>query len=156
MKILFNPEHEEFDKTYALEDVAKEEIIMLIKNKNQTQAFAGIAVFIGYHIGKNILWNRNIGAKFFHYTRFLSFPILFFGVGYILFTKSKRQMAEAGVLDYLFMRKRFLRHTDATRSVMQFRVDQLKTKEDGDEAAVQINDLINRRELAEAGSLNKQ
>ena len=64
-------------------------------------------------------------------------------------------MAEAGVLDYLYMRKRFLRHTQQTRAVMQFRVDQLKTKEDGEEAAVKINDLINKRELAEA-SLNKQ
>ena len=64
-------------------------------------------------------------------------------------------MAEAGVLDYLYTRKRFLRHTEQTRAVMQFRVDQLKTKEDGEEAAVKINDLINKRELAEA-SLNKQ
>ena len=65
-------------------------------------------------------------------------------------------MAEAGVLDYLFMRKRFLRHSEHARAVMQFRVDQLKTAEDGEEAAVQIHALINRRELAEAGSLNKQ
>ena len=97
---------------YAFEDVAKEEIILLIKNKNQTRAFAGIVGFIGYQIGKNILWNRGIGAKFFHYTRFLAFPVFFFGIGYILFKKSKEEMAEAGVLDYLFLRKRFLRHTE--------------------------------------------
>ena len=36
LKILFNPEHEEFEKLYANEDVAKEELIMLIKLKNQS------------------------------------------------------------------------------------------------------------------------
>ena len=55
-------------------------------------------------------------------------------------------MSEAGVWDYNRKRQRFKRHSEVARTVMQFRVDCLKTVENGETCAVQINELINSRE----------
>ena len=57
-------------------------------------------------------------------------------------------MNEAGVWDYNRKRQRFKRHTDVARTIMQFKVDCLKTVENGETCAVQINELINSREVA--------
>jgi len=92
--------------------------------------------FVGYHIGKNILWNRGIGSKFFHYTRFLSIPVFLFSLGYFSVTKTKREMDQADVFNYNCKRQRFIRHSDSAKRIMQARVDYMKTMEDGDTCAV--------------------
>lgn len=93
-----------------------------------------------------MLWNRGIGAKFFHYTRFVSIPVFFFAFGYSSYNMARKEMTESGVLDYQIQRTRFKRHSEAAKRIMQARVDYMKTKEDGDRGAVAIDEMVNFRE----------
>ena len=77
MHIIFDPEHEDFNKHYALKVDKNEELVALVQYKIYSHHAYAISTFFAYHIGKFFLWRRDIGSKFFYYTRFLSFPILF-------------------------------------------------------------------------------
>ena len=109
LSILLDPEHEKWNDFYSDEDLPKDEIIELVKYRTSTRQAYCIGGFIGYHIVKNILWNRNIGSKFFHYTRFTSIPIFFFAIGYTTFNKPIKDLKEAGVHEYFEKRNRFLK-----------------------------------------------
>ena len=74
LEILFDPNHGDWLDHYTFEDVQKEELIELIRFKMQTRFGLLTGGLVGFYVARFNLWHRGIGAKFFHYTRFLSIP----------------------------------------------------------------------------------
>ena len=79
---------------------------MGIKLKSASRTGAILASFVVYHAAKFVLWRFGYFAKFFHRTRFLTFPIAGFAIYWNLKT-TMTNMRDAGVLEYNQRRTRF-------------------------------------------------
>ena len=128
--VLFDPRHEKFNETYALEDDMQENIVMGIKLKSASRTGAILTTFVGYHTVKFVLWRFGYFAKFFHRTRFLTFPLVGFGIYYNLKT-TLSNLKEAGVLEYNQKRTRFDRDSKQVEKILRSRLDLAKEKQAG-------------------------
>ena len=135
LQILFNPEHEEFLEHYAFEDPVKDDLIQSIQLRSNSRQLACVVTVFTYMVARNILWNRGIGGKFFHYTRYTTLPIFAGVFFYCTFTKTSNDLQQAGVYDYNLRRNRFINHSKAAQTVTKLHLDYLKTVQDRDQQA---------------------
>lgn len=133
--MLFNPEHNQFSKHYAVEDEVRDDLIQGIQFRAYSRQIGCFVVFVSYALARNILWNRGIGGKFFHYTRYTTLPLFLAATWYCLVTKTQKDLKLADVYDYNLRRNRFKSHSKIAQSVTQFRVDYIKTVEDNEQGA---------------------
>ena len=90
---------------------------------------------------KTVLWRFGYFAKFFHRTRFISFPILF-GAFYWNIKRTLDNMRDAGVLDYNKRRTRFDRDSRKVEKILKSRLDLAKEKQAATENTTNIKKLI--------------
>lgn len=91
------------------------------------------------------LWHRGIGARFFHYTRYLAIPVYVLSVLYNFYFVGLRLMREADCLDYFLKNGRLKKHHAAAKRVVDARVDYMKAVEEGKKASICIDELVNGR-----------
>lgn len=78
--ILLDPKSPMFNHIYSLEEPEKENMVMAIKLKSATrQVYIGSS-FVIYHAVKAVLWRYGHFATFFYRQRFLTIPLLFYGM----------------------------------------------------------------------------
>ena len=94
---MFDPNHAQWGELYAEEDVEKEEVLALVALRTQQRLGGFTLGLIGFYIARYILWNKNIGNKFWHYTRFTAVPIWLLACGYTASVSSMRALEETGV-----------------------------------------------------------
>ena len=100
-----------------------------------------LGVFCGYHLVKTILWRFGYFAKFFHRTRFLTFPLLF-GAMYWNIKSTLTNLREAGVLDYNQRRTRFDRDSRLVEKILKSRLDLAKERQAAQQNTTNIKKLI--------------
>ena len=66
-----------------------------------------LATFTGYHIAKTILWRFGYGATFFYRTRFMTIPILCYGLWHTTFRRYPADLKAANLLEYTQRKVRF-------------------------------------------------
>ena len=89
-----------------MEDDASDNIVMAVKLRSATRQGYMLSGFIGYHLVKTILWRYGYFAHFFYRTRFMSIPVLLYGI-YWNTKKTMLDLNEAGVLNYTKRRLKF-------------------------------------------------
>ena len=114
---------------------------MAVKLKSASRQYQILGAFISYHLVKTILWRFGYFAKFFHRTRFLTFPLLFGGIYWNL-KATFENMKEAGVLEYNQRRVRFDRDSKLVEKILSSRVNIAKEREAAAEATTHIKKLF--------------
>lgn len=86
-----------------------------------------LSAFAGYHVIKFVLWRMGYFARFFHRTRFLTIPLLVYGIMWNV-KKTIRDMDEAGVLEYNRRRIRLDKDSYVVEKVLKNRLDLIKER----------------------------
>ena len=114
---------------------------MAVKFRSTSRQMQILCVFFGYHLTKTVLWRFGYFAKFFHRTRFMTFPLLF-GAMYWNIKSTLQNMKDAGVLEYNQRRTRFDRDSRKVEKILKSRMDLAKEKQSAAENTTNIKKLI--------------
>lgn len=124
--MLLDPEHSQFSEYYSFEEMESENLVMAAKLKMASNNWRMIQAFSVYHVAKFFLWRKGYGAHFFHRSRFVSQPILIFGLWLNMFRAYPANLKSAGVWDYNQRRTRFDRDLQVVQKLLLNRMNYLK------------------------------
>ena len=147
MSILCDLNHERWFEIYAMQDAEKDEVIAKINLKVLQRSTLATLGLLSFYVARYVLWNRGIGGKFFHYSRFATLPIYGSIIAYNYYWAAYRMLQESGTLDYSLKRNRFKRHNHDAKKILDVRGDAIKLKEQDDKSEFAITEFVNRREL---------
>ena len=105
-----------------------ENLIMNIKLKAASNVTKMMLAFGTYHIVKFGLWHYGYFAHFFQRTRFLTFPLLGFGI-YTTVKHTMRDMKEVNLLDYNIKRIKFDKDSRLVERILKSKLDLAKERQ---------------------------